>query len=83
MTGIDVSICIATWNKAELLSQALKSIREQKTKLNYEVVVVDDGSCDGTKRVCQDFDVVYRYLDRPYLCGSAAARNMALSLIHI
>ena len=80
MAGIDVSICIATWNKAGLLSQALKSIREQKTKLNYEVVVVDDGSCDGTKGVCQDFDVVYRYLDRPYLCGSAAARNMACDI---
>ncbi len=80
MARTDVSICIATWNKAGLLSQTLKSIREQKTKLNYEIVVVDDGSCDGTKKVCQGFDVVYHYLDRPYLCGSAVARNMACDI---
>ena len=59
MGKIDVSICIATWNKAGLLSQTLKSIREQETKLNYEIVVVDDGSWDDTKKVCQNFDVVY------------------------
>jgi len=80
MARTDVSICIATWNKAGYLRQTLKSIREQDTKLNYEIVVIDDGSRDSTKRVCQDFDVVYRYLDRPYLCGSAVARNMACDI---
>jgi glycosyltransferase involved in cell wall biosynthesis len=80
MGKVDVSICIATWNKAGYLRNTLKSIRDQDPKVNYEIVVVDDGSSDDTRKVCQDFDVVYEYLDRPTLKNPAVPRNRACEI---
>jgi glycosyltransferase involved in cell wall biosynthesis len=80
MKKVDVSICIASWNKAGFLKNTLKSIRDQNPKVNYEIVVVDDGSTDKTKEVCRDFDVVYHYLDRPSLENSAIPRNLACEI---
>ena len=42
-----VSVVIPTWNGRELLAAALASLREQRFR-GFEVVVVDNGSTDGT-----------------------------------
>jgi glycosyltransferase involved in cell wall biosynthesis len=44
-----VSIIIPTYNRLPLLKQALASVRAQDYT-DYEVIVVDDGSTDGTAR---------------------------------
>jgi glycosyltransferase involved in cell wall biosynthesis len=80
MKKVDVSICIATWNKAGFLRNTLESIRKLDPKVNYEIVVVDDGSADHTKQICKDFDVVYEYMDRPFLRNSAVPRNRACEI---
>ncbi len=75
-----VSIIIPTWQRCGLLPRALESVRSQ-TYTNWECIVVDDGSDDGTA------DVVQRYLgdDRftverlPHV-GAPAARNRGLEL---
>ena len=41
------SVIIPTYNRRELLRQALASIWTQ-TFTDYEAIVVDDGSTDGT-----------------------------------
>ena len=41
------SVIIPTYNRRELLRQALASVWAQ-TFTDYEVIVVDDGSTDGT-----------------------------------
>lgn len=42
-----VSIIIRTYNRKDYLIQALNSVRQQ-TYRDYEIIVVDDGSTDGT-----------------------------------
>ena len=42
-----VSVIIPTWNGRELLAGALASLREQRFR-DFDVVVVDNGSTDGT-----------------------------------
>jgi len=42
-----ISICIPTYNRVEMLKEALKSALNQSFS-NYEIVVLDDGSTDGT-----------------------------------
>ena len=48
MTKEKVCIVVLNWNKLELTKSCLKSISEQSYK-NYRVIVVDNGSVDGSK----------------------------------
>lgn len=45
---MDVSICIVSWNTRELLARCLRSIRTKTDGLAYEIIVVDNGSADGS-----------------------------------
>ena len=47
---MDISIIITTYNYAQYLNQCLDScLYQDPSGLDYEVIVVDDGSTDGTK----------------------------------
>lgn len=69
------SIVIPTYNKAALLQRTLERVRSQKIPFEHELIVVDDGSQDDTHGVCEFYGVDYAYLDRPFICGPAAAKN--------
>lgn len=49
-----VSIIIPIYNKAEYLDCCLKSIKEQSYS-NIEVIMVDDGSSDGSGDICEGY----------------------------
>lgn len=75
-----VSIYVPTHERRSLLERALRSIFAQ-TYPHYEIVVVNDGSRDGTRELLQAFESEGRlrafHLDEP--SGAQAARNYALS----
>ena len=54
MTDIQLSICIATRNRAGLIGAALESIGTQATD-EVEIVVVDGASTDSTSEVVQSY----------------------------
>ena len=58
--SLSVSIIIPTYNSAAYLDNALKSIQQQ-TLLDYEVIVVDAGSDDGTKDICLSYDERFKF----------------------
>jgi len=49
------SIIIPTYNRANLLSRAIKSILSQ-TYQNFELIIINDGSTDDTEKVVSSFD---------------------------
>jgi glycosyltransferase involved in cell wall biosynthesis len=55
MKKIEVSIIIPAYNEEEYISACLQSLVWQKTKYNYEVVVVDNNSTDRTKKIALSF----------------------------
>jgi len=44
----DVSVLLTSWNGRDLTRDAIQSVREKTTDVSYEIIVVDDGSTDGT-----------------------------------
>ena len=52
----DISVVLATYNRCELLGQALRSILSQDAgEVRYEVIVVDNNSVDRTREVVEFF----------------------------
>ena len=72
------SVIIPTFNRAELLSQAIRSVLAQGFG-DYELIVVDDGSTDSTGEVVASFEAQrIRYLRREDTGSAAAARNTGI-----
>ena len=75
-----VTVVIPTYNRAHCIADAIESAANQ-THSNLEIIVVDDGSSDGTgalieRRFAVDPRVVYLRQDNR---GVSAARNTGLS----
>ena len=73
-----VSVIIPTYNRSCLVKETVESILAQ-TEPDLEVIIVDDGSDDGTGNVLQsltDSRVSYYYKTNG---GTASARNLGLS----
>ena len=68
------SIVIPTYNRAELLSQAIESVLSQ-THSNREILVVDDGSSDDTQSMVRKFRPSVSYV-RQENQGKSAAVNL-------
>jgi glycosyltransferase involved in cell wall biosynthesis len=69
----EVSIIIPTFNRARFLAGAVDSALAQGS--GVEVIVVDDGSTDGTDAILASFGERIRVLDQPNR-GPGAARNL-------
>ena len=73
-----VSIVIPTHNSAGFIAAAVRGVFAQ-TYPRFEVIVVDDGSTDGTADVLQQFAGRIRY-HRQDNQGAAAARNAGIKM---
>jgi len=73
-----ISIIIPVYNGARFIPDTLKNILEQ-TKPPLEIIVIDDGSVDGTGDIVKSTypDIRYRFQDNQ---GPAAARNAGLKI---
>ncbi len=73
-----VSVIIPTYNRATYVSRAIESILSQSYR-DFEVIVVDDGSCDNTKQVVQAYGDRVRYVFQSN-AGPGAARNLGIRI---
>ncbi|MCK4840400.1 MAG: glycosyltransferase family 2 protein [Methylococcales bacterium] len=73
-----MSIIIPTYNRCSLLKRALESVYQQ-TYLDYEIIVVDDGSTDETAKMIKLFFPEVNY-DFQVNQGVSAARNRGIGL---
>jgi len=74
-----VSIAITTYNRSKFIRKAIESALNQ-TYHPVEVVVVDDGSKDGTHQVLESYGTAIRVAYHETNLGIAAAKNHALRM---
>ena len=75
-----VSVYMPTHNRADLLPRAIESVLNQTYK-NIELIIVDDGSTDGTQDVLKKYanaDSRLRFFTHDEPKGACAARNFAI-----
>lgn len=73
-----VSVVLPTYNRARLLRRAVKSVLDQ-TYPNFELIVVDDCSTDGTEGVVKGFqDDRIRYIRHEKNQGAPITRNTGI-----
>ncbi len=57
MKKIDVSVIIPAYNEEKFIQKSITSVKKQKTKLRYEIIVVDNNSTDQTKEIAKKQNV--------------------------
>lgn len=83
-SNILISICIPTYNRADIINNSIQSAISQSFN-NYEIVVVDDGSNDNTKDIVDLFitkerDNKIQYFKSHKNEGISNARNKCIEL---
>lgn len=73
-----VSICIPTYNRKKYLRETIESVLAQSYK-DYEIIIVDDGSTDGTADMIRSLGIPVTYYWQEN-AGDAAARNKLIEL---
>ena len=73
-----VSVVIPTYNSAQFIGEAVRSVLEQ-TYSHHEVIVVDDGSTDNSEDVLRLFGERIQYIHQENR-GPSAARNGGIRL---
>jgi len=54
-----VSVCVVTYNQEKYIRKCLQSIVDQETDFDFDVIVGDDFSADGTRTIVQEFAKKY------------------------
>ncbi|RMB57435.1 glycosyltransferase [Dokdonia sinensis] len=66
MTSIPkVSIVCATYNQQKYISQAIDSFLMQECNFDFEIIIHDDCSTDGTSQIIRDYEKKYPQLIKP------------------
>ncbi len=80
-----VSVVIATYNRRGLLDRCLECLfRQDYPKDQYEIIVVDDGSSDGTKEMVEGKSPScgLKYLKHKERRGQSRAKNLGINHAH-
>jgi glycosyltransferase involved in cell wall biosynthesis len=75
---LTASVIVPVYNGEKFLAETLQSIERQTTP-PLEIIIVDDGSTDGTASIAAGFGALVRYVYQANR-GPAAARNRGLEL---
>lgn len=78
---IQISVIICTYDRKELLNSTLDSLGKQNFPLeSFEVIIVDDGSSDGTEELCNSFKrtfLNFKYVKSRH-SGLSHSRNIGI-----
>lgn len=73
-----ISIIIPVFNERATLQKIVKQIEDVPLSLHQEIILVDDGSTDGTRELLKTFEKKYTILYHNYNQGKGAAFRTGL-----
>lgn len=76
--NLDLSICIVTYESREMLAGCLRSLYANAPSASFEVLLVDNGSTDGTAEMVEREFPQVRLIRNSANLGFARASNQAL-----
>lgn len=76
MRNLDVSIIIVNYNTKKLLCGCLESIFTHTKRINYEVVIVDNASSDGSEKYVKELFPSVRWINSGSNLGFGRANNL-------
>lgn len=83
---MDLSVVIVNWNTRELLLECLAAVQHaiaseaSSAKFEAEIIVVDNGSCDGSAAAVRESDASVELIALPENRGYAAGNNAGLAV---
>ena len=77
---MDVSLIIVNWNTRDILSGCLQSIYEQANNLDFEVIVIDNASTDGSAEMIKKEFPQIVLIENSHNRGFAAANNQGIAI---
>jgi N-acetylglucosaminyl-diphospho-decaprenol L-rhamnosyltransferase len=77
---IDVSIIIISWKMYKLLETCLRSLYNYTNGINYELIIIDNNSCDGTSEMIKEKYPDVILITNSFNKGVAPARNQGMQL---
>ncbi|MGL5568826.1 MAG: glycosyltransferase family 2 protein [Cetobacterium sp.] len=78
---LKITVIIPVYNKVKYISRCLKSVLNQSYS-NFEIIIVNDGSNDGSKELCEKFALEDSRISliNTKNKGVSSARNIALKI---
>lgn len=75
-----LSVMMPVYNMEKYLHTCFSALIKQKWDQQVEIIVIDDGSTDGSRDICEKYAAVYSYIKFIHKenGGVSSARNMAL-----
>jgi len=62
-----VSVCIMTYNHAKYITQAIESVLAQQTTFDFEIIIGEDQSTDGTRDIVLSYKDMYPTIIKVFL----------------
>ncbi|MEJ5167147.1 MAG: glycosyltransferase family 2 protein, partial [Thermoanaerobaculia bacterium] len=76
---LEFSIIIPTKNRFDTLKEVIESIKNQKEAPSFELIIIDDGSEDGTPEFLKNLKLEFPfYFESIKPSGPARARNIGI-----
>lgn len=77
-----ISFVVPTYNSGSTIKRCIESISRQNTDMLYEIIVIDDGSTDDTRKIVSNLSLLDNCIKYYYQtnCGVSAARNKGIDL---
>jgi GT2 family glycosyltransferase len=77
---LDVSIIIVSWNTKSILQNCINSVIAQSRDFSYEIIVVDNGSVDGSVEMIKGNFPEVKLIENRKNVGFAAANNQGVRI---